>query len=303
MRNELGKAKAFLRLMRPAEWTKSFGNMVIAAVLAAFTFNVVIPWIEFFLGVLGVVFLWSGLYALNDVMDWREDSKHRVKKRRPIPSGRISPAAALIFSLLLLFFSLGMAVFLGNVLFFICLMAMFVNQLMYSTKPFSLKKRSPWDLVSGSLVNPIFRFYAGWVLVVPAFNAPILPLLFVVGLQFGGYGLYRLISADHDKKLGYKSTVARFSEKKLRVIFYLAIAIGGLSFFAMALSEQFFPLLTEYGSLPAKYLWLAVGSLLLVPLYWRPMKKPEKANMEKIYRILYFHYLLFIGGFLFLYLV
>ena len=40
------------------------------------------------------------------------------------------------------------------------------------------------DLISGSAINPIFRFYSGWVLLTQAFNAPLLPLVFIVGLQF-----------------------------------------------------------------------------------------------------------------------
>lgn len=295
------RIKGYLKLMRPAEWTKSFGNMIIAAVFAAYAFSVSIPITEFVLGMISVVLLWSGLYTLNDVLDWHEDARHRVKKKRPIPAGHVSPQGGLAFSYFLLFVSLGIAMLLQNALFFLCLVIMFVNQMMYSSEPFSLKKKCPWDLISGSVINPVFRFYAGWVLLVPAFNAPLLALAFVIGLQFGGYGLYRLISAEHDKKLGYASSVVRFKEKKLRSVFYLAIALAGISYFLICLNALYFPWLAKYGSLPVKYLWLAIGSIALFPLYWKPMKKPGKADMESVYRILYVHYLFFIFGFWVLY--
>jgi len=303
MPGALERVRGHLKLMRPAEWSKSFGNMIIAAVFAAYAFGVGIPLAKFVLGMVAVVALWSGLYALNDVMDWREDAKHKVKKKRPIPSEHVSPAGGLSFSYFLLFIALAITMLLGNSLFFLCLFIMFANQLLYTTEPFALKKKWPWDLISGSVVNPVFRFYAGWVLLMPAFNAPLLALVFVVGLQFGGYGLYRLISAEHDKKLGYKSSVVKFNEKKLRRFFYFAIAVSSLSFFTMVLSGSFFPSLVQYGSLPLKYLWLAVLSLALVPLYWKPMKKPGKADMESIYKILYVHYILFIVGFWVLYYI
>ncbi len=300
----LGKVLgAYLKLMRPAEWSKSFGNMLFAAVFAAYAYGVGIPLFEFSLGIVSVVLLWSGLYALNDVMDWQEDAKHSVKKKRVIPSGLVSPPSGLAFSYLLLLLSLSIAILLQNVLFFMCELVMLVNQLMYTSKPFSLKKRAVFDLVSGSLINPVFRFYAGWVLIVPYFNAPLLAITFVVGLQFGGYGLYRLMSAEHDKKLGYKSSVVVFKEKTLRFLFYASIALGGLSFLAMPLFNVFSPATRVYGWLPLKYLWLALGSLVLAPLYWKPMKKPGEASMESIYRVLYAHYILFIAGFVaFLYI-
>ncbi len=288
---------AYLKLMRPAEWSKSFGNMLFAAVFAVYFYNATLPLVEFSLGIASVILLWSGLYTLNDVMDWREDVKHSVKKKRPIPAGVVSPPGGLAFSYLLLALSLGITILLQNTLFFFCELVMLVNQLMYTSEPFSLKKRAVFDLISGSLVNPVFRFYAGWVLLVPNFNAPLLALVFIAGLQFGGYGLYRLMSAEHDKKLGYKSSVVVFKKKKLKALFYASIAVGGISFLVMPLSG-FLPWIKPYGFLPLKYLVLVVGSALLVPFYWKPIRKPEKANMEAVYRLLYVHYLLFITGFI-----
>jgi len=297
--------RGYLYLMRPAEWSKSFGNLIIAAVFAAFTFPLIVPelpWISLVVGMVSIVCLWSGLYTLNDVMDWKEDAKHKVKKNRPIPSGLVSPPSALAFSLFLLLVSFSLAIgVLQNSLFFLCLLIMLVNQILYTTKPFDLKKRPVVDLISGSMVNPVFRFYSGWVLLVSAFNAPLLALVFVVGLQLGGYGLYRLISKDHDKKLGYKSSVVVFNEKALIALFYLVIGASGLSFILMVLSKDYLPVIVPFGSLPIRYILLAVGSLLLAPLYWKPMRAPGKADMQSIYRIIYLHYLFFIVGFVALY--
>ncbi|MEM0360094.1 MAG: UbiA family prenyltransferase [Candidatus Diapherotrites archaeon] len=298
----------YLKLMRPMEWSKSAGNMIIAGVIAAFAYPGIASFLslEFAMGLISVILLWSGLYALNDVMDWQEDAQHAVKKKRPIPAGIVSPNAALTFSYLLLFFSLGLALLLHNSLFFLCLLAMFINQIMYTSEPFSFKKRPFLDIISGSVINPIFRFYSGWILLVGSFNAPLLALVFVVGLQVGGYGLYRLMSIEHEKKLGYAGSMTRFNERVLKWFFYFAILAGGLAYFAMCLSPILFegkilPSLPGSGSLPPKYSVLGIASILLFPFYLPFLRKPEKAAMEKAYKLLYFHYLFFIGGFLLLY--
>jgi 4-hydroxybenzoate polyprenyltransferase len=169
---------------------------------------------------------------------------------------------------------------------------MFLNQLLYTTKPFCFKKRPVVDLVSGSLVNPVFRFYAGWVLFVPAFNAPLLVLLFILGIQFGGFGLYRMSSRGHEKKLGLKSSVVMFGEKNLKALAYVALAIGAISYVLAALTV-----------LPITYLYWGLAMLLFAPLYRTALTKPEEINMKKMYWLVYLQYTVFIAGFIALYLL
>ena len=216
-----------LHLMRPAEWSKSLGNMVLATLVASYVLYASPSLSVFVAGFASVALLWGGLYALNDFTDWQRDALHPVKKRRPIPSGAVSPKLALAFSIALLAasFAIALALSLG-LLFLVCLLAMLVNQLLYTTKPWNFKKRPVLDLVSGSMVNPFFRYYAGWVLFVPRFNSPILPLLFVIGLQLGGYGLYRMGSKGVEKKHDYKSSSLVFGENKLRLLYYAALAVA-----------------------------------------------------------------------------
>ncbi|MBU0662854.1 hypothetical protein KJ891_05330, partial [Candidatus Micrarchaeota archaeon] len=66
------RAKGIMRLMRPAEWSKTFGNMIIGALLAAGFVGM--DWGLFAAAFVAVgVFLWSGLYTLNDWVDWEHD--------------------------------------------------------------------------------------------------------------------------------------------------------------------------------------------------------------------------------------
>ncbi len=292
-----------LHLMRPAEWSKSLGNMVLATITAAYVLYAVPSLFTFLLGFASIALLWSGLYTLNDYTDWQRDALHAVKRKRPIPSGIVPPNIALAFSIALLVLSFAIAwIFSLGILFIVCLLAMLTNQLLYTIKPWNFKKRPILDLISGSMVNPLFRYYAGWVLFVPAFNSPLLPLLFIVGLQFGGYGLYRMSGKDFEKKQEYRSSVVLFGEKRLRRIYYIALLIAGLSYALLCINSIYLisPLLL--GFLPLPFLGLAAIMLLTTPLYKSALKRPQEMDMGKMYRLTYAQNLVFIAGMVALYI-
>ena len=279
-------------LMRPTEWSKSFGNMAIAAVTAGLFLGAGINPLRFLIGFISLALLWSGLYTLNDYTDRKADALHPVKKKRAIPSGLVPAKVAFSFAIILILLSLGIAFYLNRAgLFTICILAMLANQIMYTTKPFSLKKKPIVDLISGSLVNPIFRFYAGWVLFVPFFNAPWQVLIFILGIQFGGFGLYRMASREHEKKLGLKSSVVLFGERNIRKLAYISLGVGALSY-----------IYATFTVLPITYFFLGIAMLFAAPLYKTALKNPQKIDMKKMYHTIYVQYLVFIAGFIFLYL-
>lgn len=294
------KLAALGAMTRPLEWSKTLANMVLGAFLAVQA----LP--DLALLALGFIaagpLLWSGLYILNDVTDIEKDKKHPVKKFRPLASGLIPRSLALSFALLLILAALRIGYEI-NLFFFVCLAAMLVNQLLYTLKPFRLKERKVFDLVSGSLINPLFRFYAGWTLFIGNFNAPVLFLLFILGIQFAGFTLYRLSGKKTEKALGYKSSVVVFSEQALKKVSYLAAAIGIISYVLLSLTESFMPSLAFLGSLPLKFIWLAVLSAFAAPLYAKAVLQPQKMDLKKMYNLIYIHNLLFIAGFIILWLI
>ncbi|MDD5163612.1 MAG: UbiA family prenyltransferase [Candidatus ainarchaeum sp.] len=297
--------RGLVSLMRPMEWSKSFANMVVAAITAGIVFGIALDPIKFAIGFAGIALLWSGLYALNDYTDRKADALHPIKKARAIPSGRVPAKVALVFSIALVLIALAIGFFInGSFLYLLCLFIMLVNQILYTMKPFNFKKRPVLDLISGSLVNPVFRFYAGWTLFVPAFNAPILALIFILGLQFGGYGLYRVSSTKHDKQMNYKSSVVCFPERKLRWICYIVLLAGGIAYLLLCTNSffwQWLPGLRFFGFWPHRFLLLGFLSLFSIPLYKPALRNPQESDMKKMYKILYFHNLLFIAGMIILY--
>lgn len=309
----LKKFYALILLTKPLQWSKSFANMLIGSFIALYLANGFLNFTDFnpFLFLLAFFavgpLLWGGLYAFNDWVDREKDKLHPVKKLRPVPSGLINEKLALIFSitLILIAFFIGFHFFFyyNNFLFLVCLAAMTVNQFLYCTPPIQLKTKPVLDLVSGSLINPLFRFYSGWILFMPEFNAPLLVLFFVLGLQFSGYALYRLNSRELEKELNYRSSVVVFSEKTIKTVAYVAGFIGGISFVLLCLTKDFFPSLLFFGHLPLRFLSLLFFSLLLIPLYYNSIRNPTGMNIRRMYYLIYFHVIAFILGFILLFLL
>ncbi len=297
------KEKVFglIELGRPIEWSKSFLNMFLAVLIAYYVYNTPFELGLFLTGFFAVAFLWSGLYALNDFTDYKIDALHDTKKNRPIPSGKVTPLQGFIFSIALIISSFLIAFILNNFLLLLCLLIMLTNQLLYTTKPFRLKSRKIFDVISGSMINPMFRYLSGLVLFVSFYRLttmpfPILPILFVVGIQFGGYSLYRLFSKSHDKKVNMKSSVAMLPEKLIKILAYGVMSIGILSYFGLIINGATIQI-KELGFLPVQFLAatiIIVLFILLIPELRTAILNPKKANMKTSYRTLYLMNILFI---------
>jgi len=292
------KALGFAELGRPIEWSKSLLNMGLGALMAFYIYGAGVNLLTFVEGFFAVAFLWSGLYALNDRTDWRIDLLHEIKKNRPIPSGKVSPNQGLIFSLSLILISYLIAFSMNNILLIGCLTIMVINQLLYTMKPFRFKSRKVLDVISGSMVNPIFRFTSGLVLFIGTaqlFNnfLPILPYIFVIGVQFGGYTLYRLFSKKHDKKLNMKSSVAMISEERIKRIAYFSLGSAVLAYIGLLINGLFFKIVW-LGFLPPQYIWPALLTALLTPTLKGAILDPLNADMSKYYRRAYIFAIVFI---------
>lgn len=286
------KVFGLVELGKPGQWSKPLLNMVIAALIAFYVFSAQVSLELFVMGFISVAMLWSGLYALNDFTDRKMDAAHPVKRNRPIPSGKVSPKQALFFSVFFITLALFVAgSIIGNTLLALCLLIMLTNQLFYTLKPWRLKSRKIFDVISGSMINPIFRYMSGLVLFMPfhgpAANAfPILPIIFFVAMQFSGYSLYRASSKGHDIKMKMKSTIAAFDEKKVKLASYIAAAIGVLAYLGMIVNG-----ITEMnpnlGYLPFQYIWSIIPVLFFLPILKSAILNPEKSDLTSTYRVFY----------------
>lgn len=117
---------AIIELMRPKQWIKNF--FVFAAIIFSGKFmelallrNNLLTYIIFCVGS-------SMVYILNDIVDIERDRCHPDKKKRPLPSGRVSKSTAFILVIMLF----GLVIFFSYILLdtkilFIILLYIIVN--------------------------------------------------------------------------------------------------------------------------------------------------------------------------------
>ena len=95
---------ALLESLRPHQWVKN--ALVLAPLVFAHRVGDRDSMIHAFVAVAIFCALSSSIYLVNDIVDREADAQHPVKSRRPIASGRVSPALAGIVCV-------GLAVFAG----------------------------------------------------------------------------------------------------------------------------------------------------------------------------------------------
>jgi 4-hydroxybenzoate polyprenyltransferase len=271
-------------LTRPLEWSKQFANMTIgyftALFLSGLIFKADIPLFLAAFIIIGPLF-WGGLYVLNDWTDWKFDQKHSAKKQRAVAAGKIRPVTALVFGSCLVVLSFALGFLLNNPLLLVCMAIMLINQWFYTIEPFYLKRRLFFDMLSGAIINPVFRFLSGWAIVTQTIEgAPLTLILFVVAIQYVFYSLFRLSSRKLEKELGFTSTVVILKEKTIMATTLIAFFIAVIAYTyscTQVLGEKFLiPLLLS-------------GAML--PRYAKAMEHPEHLQFKKMKRIVYLHFI------------
>lgn len=100
-RSVVSVSAAALKALRPKQWAK---NVLILAPLVFSSVYLDNPWkaVEALLAVASFSLLASSGYLLNDYLDREADRKHPKKKKRPIASGALPEAVALVEMLIVL---------------------------------------------------------------------------------------------------------------------------------------------------------------------------------------------------------
>ena len=89
-----------IKLIRPKDWAKN-GFLLVPVFFSAGLFD--LTKIEHLIaGFFAFSFVASSVYILNDYRDMEEDRKHPVKSKRPLASGKVKPAVALLIAAILL---------------------------------------------------------------------------------------------------------------------------------------------------------------------------------------------------------
>jgi len=181
----------------------------------------------------GVFILACGSAALNQLQEWKTDSKMVRTKNRPIPSGRITPAQGLVISAILiicgeiiLFFASGYSALLLG------LFAIVWYNLIYTP----LKRKSALAIIPGALIGSISPAI-GWVgSGADIFSTSLMPLAFFFFVwQVPHFWLLLLMHDKDYEQAGFPTLTQRFSHEQLKRITFVWI-------FSLAASSMMMPL-------------------------------------------------------------
>lgn len=124
--------KSVFELMRPKQWIKNF--FVFAAIVFSGNFfnpdvlkNNILTFILF-------CFTSSSIYILNDIVDIEKDRCHPDKKKRPLPSGRVSKNIAIILDILIVIGIISFSYIVLDIKILIVLLTYIVINILYSFK-------------------------------------------------------------------------------------------------------------------------------------------------------------------------
>jgi decaprenyl-phosphate phosphoribosyltransferase len=152
--NSFARLRSFLNLIRFRHWIKNF-FLFIPSFFAGHLFYTR-ELLTVFAGALAFSLVASGVYILNDYRDREIDRLHPKKKLRPIASGEIKPALALVVMFILIAAGLFWAIRI-NATFFYLLSSYLLLNLAYS---FGLKNVPIVDIFIVS-IGFLIRIYAG----------------------------------------------------------------------------------------------------------------------------------------------
>lgn len=143
-----------IKIARPVHWVKNlalFGALLLTGTLyeTGLFKDVLFAFISF-------SFATSATYIFNDIVDYKLDKLHPVKKNRPIASGKLPISIAILELILLVFMSLVMAVSLSQI-FFTLVLVYLAMQIFYSL---GLKNIHVIDILVIA-TGFILRVYAG----------------------------------------------------------------------------------------------------------------------------------------------
>jgi len=163
---------AIIEILRPKQWYKNI--LIFVPLIASNNLTEINSVLVSIVGFVLLCLSSSGAYVLNDIIDSKKDSLHPEKKKRPIPSNKISKNQAIIFTISLIITSEIIA-FLLDLEFFIINSILIISMIIYSIK---LKNIFLVDVFSIS-VNYVLRALAGAFLI----DVKISPWL-IIGIFF-----------------------------------------------------------------------------------------------------------------------
>jgi len=209
------------------------------------------------------VCLYGGIYTINAITDFEKDSKHPLKKNRPLPSGRISKSSAIILAVCLISIGLLFGFFYFSTNIGLIYIAFIGINLFYSL----VARNIPYiELFFNAITMPT-RLLMGTFLVADGF----VPTLFVFGAFCMGIGFLsvrRIVEKDIDN---WKEARPALKAYQGNIMLWIQVAF----FVALLIAFQFDPFIEKtfigYLSMVIYYVVFCLGVHISQPVrnYWR----------------------------------
>jgi 4-hydroxybenzoate polyprenyltransferase len=211
----------------------TFINVAFGALIFAARLDAALAWRLFVLYISFNVLLYSGLYAINDLADRDSDARHPLKRRRPIPSGRVSVAEARRWAAIFVVSGMATGALLGNRILW-CFAAVVAINVAYSSGGRNVVYL---DVVLNALPH-VVRFLMGVLLVgrVPPVTHLLAFLLVAVAMSC----LRRLVERDVDGWEARQSLHAWSAAALTQVLFGSLAAFAGLAVWQGASAPGFY---------------------------------------------------------------
>lgn len=176
---------------------------------------------------LGILFLACSSAVLNHIQERTTDAIMERTKQRPIPSGRISAASALLIFTILFLIGSGLLFFFSG---WITLLLGLLNLLWYNAIYTPLKKKTALAIIPGSLVGAIPPMI-GWVASGGyIFDPAILMIAFFFFIwQIPHFWLLLLMLNKEYESAGFPTLTKIFSQAQLSRITFVWIAATAVS--------------------------------------------------------------------------
>jgi decaprenyl-phosphate phosphoribosyltransferase len=270
----------YIQIARVDHWFKN-AFMLLGVVLAFFYEPALFTWASvprLGFALLAACLIASSNYVLNELLDAPYDRLHPVKKHRPVPSGMVRPAFALLEWLLLGAAGIA-AAFLLNPYFAASGLALWVMGVAYNVPPVRTKEFPYLDVLSESVNNPL-RLFLGWFALV-ADKLPPLSLTmayWMVGAFFMAtkrFAEYRRIG-DWEIAAKYRKSFGYYTEDCLLVsmLFYVTTCALFAGIFLVRYRVELILFVPIAAGFFAYYLKLGLQDN-------SPVQNPEQLHREK----------------------
>jgi protoheme IX farnesyltransferase len=227
---------------------------------------------------LSVFFLAAGSAALNNVQDRRIDAGMERTRRRPLPAGRLSPAAGVVLAALAI--AAGMAGLLVSTASYAAPLAGAAAVVLYNALYTPLKKRTQLAMIPGVICG-MFPSLIGWLAAsgsLFSFTPWYLMILFGTW-QIPHFWLILMAHRDDYRRNGIPSILDQFSEQHIKNVLLVWVAAFSVLLLFM---RPLFP--THHGAPALIPIALALG---MPPMFILLLRVSESRS---VYKFL-FHFL------------